>query len=119
MKLAFPYRANLLRARLTVLARATATTLLVSIATPALAGAGGAGGLPWEAPLTTLANSLTGPVALAISVIAMAAAGGTLIFGGELGEFARKAMLLVLAISFLVFGAGFMTALFGVAGAVV
>lgn len=85
----------------------------------ALAGGGGGGGLPWEAPLQTLANSLTGPVALGISIIAMAAAGGTLIFGGELGEFTRKALLLVLAISFLVFGAGFMTALFGVAAALV
>lgn len=51
----------------------------------AFAGGGG-GGLPWEAPLQTLANSLTGPVALGISIIAMAAAGGTLIFGGELGS---------------------------------
>jgi|SRR5438105_2099711 len=94
--------------------------LLVQFGFTRLAFAGGGGGgLPWEAPLTTLANSLTGPVALAISIIAMAAAGGTLIFGGELGEFTRKALLLVLAISFLVFGAGFMTALFGVSAALV
>ena len=85
----------------------------------AFAGAGGGGGLPWEGPLQTLANSLTGPVALGISIIAMAAAGGTLVFGGELGEFTRRALMLVLAISFLVFGAGFMTALFGVSGALV
>ena len=107
------------RLQLALPVRAAAAALMVGATTPALAGAGGAGGLPWEAPLTTLANSLTGPVALAISIIAMAAAGGTLIFGGELGEFARKAMLLVLAISFLVFGTGFMTALFGVAAAVI
>lgn len=78
-----------------------------------------AAGLPWEAPLQVLATSLTGPVALGISIIAMAAAGGTLIFGGELGEFTRKALLLVLAISFLVFGSGFMSALFGISGALV
>lgn len=85
----------------------------------AFAGSAGQAGLPWEAPLKTLADSLTGPVALGISIIAMAAAGGTLIFGGELGDFARKALLLVLAISFLVFGAGFMEALFNVTGALV
>lgn len=85
----------------------------------ATAGGGGDGGLPWEAPLTAVANSLTGPVALGISIIAMAAAGGTLVFGGELGEFTRKAVMLVLAISFLVFGAGFMTAVFGISGALV
>jgi len=80
---------------------------------------GGGGGLPWEGPLTAVANSLTGPIALTISIIAMAAAGGTLVFGGELGEFTRKAVMLVLAISFLVFGAGFMTAVFGISGALV
>jgi type IV secretion system protein VirB2 len=85
----------------------------------AFAGGGGGGGLPWESPLQTLANSLTGPVALGISIIAMAAAGGTLVFGGELSEFTRKALLLVLAIAFLVGGAGFMSALFGVTGALV
>lgn len=84
----------------------------------AFAGGGG-GGLPWEGPLQTLANSLTGPVALGISIIAMAAAGGTLVFGGELSEFTRKALLLVLAIAFLVGGTGFMSALFGVSGALV
>lgn len=100
--------------------RAVALIVLqFAIVGAAFAGGGGGGGLPWEAPLQTFANSLTGPVALAISIIAMAAAGGTLIFGGELGEFTRKALLLVLAISFLVFGAGFMTALFGITAAVV
>lgn len=93
--------------------------VLVGFTGAAFAGAAGAGGLPWEAPLKTLANSLTGPVALGISIIAMAAAGGTLIFGGELGEFTRKSLLLVLAISFLVFGAGFMTSLFGITAALV
>lgn len=92
--------------------------LQFGIAGLAFAGSGG-GGLPWEGPLQTLANSLTGPVALGISIIAMAAAGGTLVFGGELGEFTRRALMLVLAISFLVFGAAFMTSLFGVSGALV
>jgi len=46
-------------------------------------------------------------------------AGGTLVFGGELSEFARRSSVAVLAIAFLVLGAGFMTALFGVGGATV
>ena len=46
-------------------------------------------------------------------------AGGTLVFGGELSEFARRACLSVVAIAFLVAGAGFMTALFGISGACV
>ena len=80
---------------------------------------GGGGGLPWEAPLSSVALSLTGPVALSISLIALMVAGGTLVFGGELSEFARRSGVAVLAIAFLVLGAGFMTNLFGVGGATV
>ncbi len=83
----------------------------------AWAGGGGGGGLPWETPLNQVATSLTGPVALSISLIALMVAGGTLVFGGELSEFARRSCVAVLAIAFLVLGAGFMTSLFGVGGA--
>jgi type IV secretion system protein VirB2 len=79
--------------------------------------AGAGGGLPWETPLNRVATSLTGPVALSISLIALMVAGGTLVFGGELSEFARRSCVAVLAIAFLVLGAGFMTALFGIGGA--
>jgi type IV secretory pathway VirB2 component (pilin) len=84
-----------------------------------LAGGAGGGGLPWETPLNRVAQSMTGPVALSISLIALMVAGGTLVFGGELSEFARRSCVAVLAIAFLVLGAGFMTTLFGVGGAVV
>ena len=47
--------------------------------------------LPWEGPLTTLVTSLTGPVAYAISVIAIVALGATLAFaGGEMGETMKR-----------------------------
>lgn len=81
--------------------------------------AGSSGGLPWEDPLDKIVKSLTGPVALGISILAMAAAGGALVFGGELSEFTRKIIILVLAISFLVFGTSFMSTIFGVSGALV
>ena len=85
----------------------------------AAAYAGSSGGLPWEDPLDKIVKSLTGPVALGISILAMAAAGGALVFGGELSEFTRKIIILVLAISFLVFGTAFMSTIFGVSGALV
>ncbi len=85
----------------------------------AIAYAGSSGGLPWEGPLDKIVKSLTGPVALGISILAMAAAGGALVFGGELSEFTRKIIILVLAISFLVFGTSFMSTIFGVSGALV
>jgi type IV secretion system protein TrbC len=91
--------------------------LLLLMTPSAWAGGGGGGGLPWETPLNTVAQSLTGPVALSISLIALMVAGGTLVFGGELSEFARRSCVAVLAIAFLVLGAGFMTSLFGVGGA--
>jgi len=93
--------------------------LLFVVAQAAWAGGGGGGGLPWETPLNRVAQSMTGPVALSISLIALMVAGGTLVFGGELSEFARRSCVAVLAIAFLVLGAGFMTTLFGVGGAVV
>lgn len=102
----------LLRAKSVLLA------LLLSVTRTAFA-AGGGGGLPWETPLNRIALSLTGPVALSISLIALMVAGGTLVFGGELSEFARRSCVAALAIAFLVLGAGFMTTLFGVGGATV
>jgi type IV secretion system protein VirB2 len=92
--------------------------MLLTLSQSAWAGAGG-GGLPWETPLNKVATSLTGPVALSMSLIALMVAGGTLVFGGELSEFARRACVAIMAIAFLVLGAGFMTALFGVGGATV
>ncbi len=83
------------------------------------ASSAGGGGLPWEAPLKRIADSLTGPVALAISLIAFVVAGGTLVFGGELSEFARRAVMVVMAVAFLVLGGQFMSTLFGVSGALI
>lgn len=70
-------------------------------------------GLPWEGPLTTLQNSLTGPVALAISLIAILVCGGLLIFGGELGDFAKRMVMLVLVIAVVVGGGNILATLFG------
>jgi type IV secretory pathway VirB2 component (pilin) len=91
---------------------------LFAIATlrPVLASTGG--GLPWDTPLQTLQNDLTGPVATAVSVMALFAAGAALVFGEELGPFVRRALLLVVAIAFLVLGTNFLSAL-GLTGAVV
>lgn len=67
-----------------------------------------AAGLPWEGPLQTLATSLTGPVAKAIGVIALAASGGMLAFGGEMGDFTKRMMMVVLALSVMLLASQFM-----------
>ncbi len=81
--------------------------------------AAGAGGMPWEAPLTQIQASLTGPVAMALSMIGVTVAGGLLIFGGELGEFARRIIMLVLVIALLLTANAIITTLFGAVTAVI
>ena len=65
--------------------------------------------LPWETPLQTLSTSLTGPVAKAIGVIALAVSGGMLAFGGELSDFTKRIMMVVLALSVMLMASQFMS----------
>ena len=61
-------------------------------------------------------ESITGPVAGAIALAAVAIAGGMLIFGGELNDFARRLMYVVLVAGILL-GATQIVGLFGAGGA--
>ncbi|SON58491.1 conjugal transfer protein TrbC (plasmid) [Hartmannibacter diazotrophicus] len=88
--------------------------LAAVVATPALASSGG--GLPWEGPLQQIQQSITGPVAGFIALAAVAVAGGMLIFGGELNDFARRLMYVVLVAGILL-GATQIVGLFGASGA--
>ncbi len=81
--------------------------------------AAAAGGLPWEKPMTAIAQSLTGPVAYAIGLIGIAIAGGAMLWGGELTEFGRRACMIGLVVSVLVFAAPLLASAFGVNAAVV
>lgn len=82
---------------------------------PAVASSGG-GSLPWEGPLEQIQQSITGPVAGYIALAAVAIAGGMLIFGGELNDFARRLMYVVLVAGILL-GATTIVGLFGATGA--
>jgi len=75
--------------------------------------ASGGGTLPWETPLQTIANSLTGPVAFSLGLIGMFVAGGMLLFGGELSDWARRVVIMVLAVALVVNAANLYTTLFG------
>lgn len=97
-----------LRAKLCLLA----PTLVV--ASPVLASSGGS--LPWEGPLEQIQQSITGPVAGYIALAAVAIAGGMLIFGGELNDFARRLVYVVLVAGILL-GATTIVGLFGSTGA--
>ncbi len=74
------------------------------------------GSLPWEGPLEQIQQSITGPVAGYIALAAVAIAGGMLIFGGELNDFARRLMYVVLVAGILL-GATTIVGLFGATGA--
>lgn len=64
--------------------------------------------LPWNTPLEAISASLTGPVARAIGVVALAASGGMLAFGGELGDFTKRILMVVLALSVMLLAQNFM-----------
>ncbi|MGL3609088.1 TrbC/VirB2 family protein [Rhizobium sp. G187] len=91
-----------------------ATFCFACIATPALAGSGG--NLPWEAPLEQIQESITGPVAGYIALAAVAISGAMLIFGGELNDFARRLIYIVMVAGILL-GATTIVGLFGSTGA--
>ena len=95
---------------------AVLASAIVLSASPVIASSGG--GLPWEAPLEQIQQSITGPVAGFIALAAVAVAGGMLIFGGELNDFARRLMYVVLVAGILL-GASQIVALFGATGAVI
>jgi type IV secretory pathway VirB2 component (pilin) len=92
---------------------------LAAAGTAHAANQGGAG-LPWEQPLTTLSNSVSGPVAYCASLVGLVGAGGILIFaGGMINEFLRMTLFIVLVIAFMIAGKNTLTAFGFAAGSTV
>lgn len=89
-------------------------SILSAMLMPAHASSGGS--LPWEGPLEQIQQSITGPVAGYIALAAVAIAGGMLIFGGELNDFARRLVYVVLVAGVLL-GATTIVGRFGATGA--
>ena len=75
-----------------------------------------AAALPWETPLKVVSDSIKGPVAYAIALMGIVVAGATLIWGGEINEFVRRLIMLILVISLIVFASTILTTLFSVSG---
>ena len=102
--------------RLCAVFQAIGLLLLVSLLLAphlALASEGTGGSLPYENWLTNLRNSVTGPVAFALSIIGIVIAGGVLIFGGDLNAFFRTLVFIVLVMALLVGAQNMMGTLFG------
>jgi len=91
---------------------------IIFCAQVASAHAGNTQGLAWESPLEKLEQFFTGPFAKAISLIAIVICFGILIFGGELNEFAKKAVYIVIGVAGVMGAGSLLTNLFGGSGAV-
>jgi len=95
------------------LSLAVALACLFLLPQLAFASEGTGGSLPYESWLTNLRNSVTGPVAFALSIIGIVVAGGILIFGGELNGFFRTLIFIVLVMALLVGAQNMMGTFFG------
>lgn len=101
------------RDTLFLLALISILAILFLTPTQAFASEGTGGSLPYEGWLTQLRNSVTGPVAFALSIIGIVVAGGILIFGGELNGFFRTLIFIVLVMALLVGAQNMMSTFFG------
>ena len=95
-----------------------ALALLMLLTTQAHAASGAGGGLPYEDWLTRIRQSITGPVAFGISVIAIVAAGAMLIFGGDMNGFMKTLVFIVLVLAFVIAAQNTLSAITGT-GAVI
>lgn len=76
------------------------------------AGAGGGTAMPWEGPITSVLNSLTGPVAQALCILAVVALGFGLAFS-EGGSMMRRSLGILFGCSIAVTAVTFATTFFG------
>jgi len=112
MQLAFPpFQIN--RSACLYLGMLALLAVVIFAPQPAFASVGTGGSLPYESWLTNLRNSVTGPVAFALSLIGIVVAGGVLIFGGELNGFFRTLIFIVLVMGLLVGAQNMMSTFFG------
>ncbi len=88
----------------------TLATIFITALPQIVFAAAQAGGLPWETPLQTVQSSITGPVAITVALVAIAVAGGMLIFGGEINNFARMGVYITLVLGLLVMANNFLQA---------
>ena len=86
-----------------------AFALLLLTADPAHASQGGGAGLPWEGPLEKLKQSISGPVAFVIALLGIVSTGAMLIWGGEISEFTRRMIYVVLVVCIIVFANSLLT----------
>jgi type IV secretion system protein VirB2 len=94
---------------------AIAVILCGVIPLDAMASEGAGTGLAFEGPLSMIRQSMTGPVAFGISIIAIIGAGAGIIFGGaDMNGFFRTMIFIVLVLALIVGANNILSTLFGV-----
>ena len=73
-----------------------AVVILVALLCTPMAALASTNDLPWNTALDKLVNAFSGKTALLVSMIGIFFAGGMLIFGGDLGNFGKMVMMIVL-----------------------
>lgn len=81
----------------------------IDLAHAADATGGGGAGLPWESPLDKFKRSISGPVAFVIALCGIIACGATLIWGGEVSEFTKRMIYVILVVCIIVFANSLLT----------
>ncbi|MEX8139972.1 TrbC/VirB2 family protein [Acinetobacter baumannii] len=82
---------------------------VIDFAHAADATGGGGAGLPWEGPLDKFKRSISGPVAFVIALCGIIACGATLIWGGEVSEFTKRMIYVILVVCIIVFANSLLT----------
>lgn len=76
-------------------------------------------GMPWEAPLIQIRQSVTGPIAYSLGTLGVVGGFGTMIWHGDMGEFGKRACMAGIAGGACCLAYPTITTLFGAAGAVI
>jgi type IV secretion system protein VirB2 len=116
---AFRFSVNPL-SRLIILARPAGQGLLLAALLLLLAGTAQAAGssMPWEGPLTSILESIQGPVARIVAVIIIISTGLALAFGDTSGGF-RKLIQIVFGLSIAFAASSFFLSFFSFSGGAV
>lgn len=106
--------------RLSILARPAGQGLLLAALMLLLAGTTQAAGssMPWEGPLTSILESIQGPVARIVAVIIIISTGLALAFGDTSGGF-RKLIQIVFGLSIAFAASSFFLSFFSFSGGAV
>lgn len=94
---------------------AVLSAMLVLAAEPALAAGGGGAAMPWDDKLSAVADSITGPVAKAIGVIAIALTGLGVAFA-EGGSWVRRGLSVIFGLSIAFTASSFALSFFNFTG---